>query len=58
MNEYNNIKNRFDTDRVIGQTVTPSSLSVIEAQQNYDNNLKRSIVRNFVKDLESLGWDD
>ena len=48
MNEYNNIKNRFDTDRVIRQTVTPSSLSVIEAQQNYDNNLKRSIVRNFV----------
>lgn len=57
MNEYNNIKNRFDTDQVIRQTVNPSSLSVIEAQQNYDNNLKRSIVRNFVKDLESLGWD-
>ena len=57
MNEYNNIKNRFDTNQVIRQTVNPSSLSVIEAQQNYDNNLKRSIVRNFVKDLESLGWD-
>lgn len=57
MNEYNNIKNRFDTDQVIRRTVNPSSLSVIEAQQNYDNNLKRSIVRNFVKDLESLGWD-
>ena len=57
MNEYNNIKNRFDTDQVIRQTVNPSSLSVIEAQQNYDNNLKRSIVLNFVKDLESLGWD-
>ena len=57
MNEYNNIKNKFDTDQVIRQTVNPSSLSVIEAQQNYDNNLKRSIVRNFVKDLESLGWD-
>ena len=57
MNEYNNIKNRFDTDQVIRQTVNPSSLSIIEAQQNYDNNLKRSIVRNFVKDLESLGWD-
>lgn len=57
MNEYNNIKNRFDTDQVIRQTVNPSSLSVIEAQQNYDNNLKRSIVRNYVKDLESLGWD-
>ena len=57
MNEYNNIKNRFDTDQVIRQTVNPSSLSVIEAQQNYDNNLKRSIVRNFVKDLESLGWN-
>lgn len=57
MNEYNNIKNRFDTNQVIRQTVNPSSLSVIETQQNYDNNLKRSIVRNFVKDLESLGWD-
>jgi len=34
MNEYNNIKNRFDTDQVIRQTVNPSSLSVIEAQQN------------------------
>lgn len=57
MNEYNNIKERFDTDQIIQQTVNSSSLSAIEAQQRYNNNLKRSIVRSFVKDLESLGWD-
>lgn len=57
MNEYNNIRERFDTDRIIQQTANPSSLSAIEAQQRYNNNLKRSIVRCFVKDLESLGWD-
>ena len=57
MNEYNNIRERLDTDRIIQQTANPSSLSVIEAQQRYNNNLKRSIVRCFVKDLESLGWD-
>lgn len=57
MNEYNNIKERFDTDQIIQQTVNSSSLSAIETQQRYNNNLKRSIVRSFVKDLESLGWD-
>ncbi|RGS30865.1 DUF3991 domain-containing protein [Eubacterium sp. AF22-8LB] len=57
MNEYNNIRERFDTDRIIQQTANPSSLSAIEAQQKYNNNLKRSIVRSFVKDLESLEWD-
>lgn len=57
MNEYNNIKERFDTDQIIQQTVNSSSFSAIEAQQRYNNNLKRSIVRSFVKDLESLGWD-
>lgn len=57
MNEYNNIRERLDTDRIIQQTANPSSLSAIEAQQRYNNNLKRSIVRCFVKDLESLGWD-
>lgn len=57
MNEYNNIKERYDTDQIIQQTVNSSSLSAIEAQQRYNNNLKRSIVRSFVKDLESLGWD-
>ena len=57
MNEYNNIRERLDTDRIIQQTANPSSLSAIEAQQKYNNNLKRSIVRSFVKDLESLGWD-
>lgn len=57
MNEFNNIKNRFDTNQVVRDTVNASSLSAIEVQQNYDNKLKRSIVRNFVKDLEFSGWD-
>ena len=57
MNEFNNIKNRFDTNQVVRDTVNASSLSAVEVQQNYDKKLKRSIVRNFVKDLEFSGWD-